>query len=261
MAGRKGSKKESTARAYVGTSGWSYAHWRGLFYPRGMKQGAWLGHYARHLGSVEINASFYRLLDSEMIARWIEATPPDFRFAVKAWRTITHFKRLSSCEEELATFFERAAPFGNRLGVVLFQLSPGLERDDKRLKRFLAELPGKYRYAFEFRHPSWHAAETYRLLERHDTSFVSFELAKLTAPRQVTASFVYVRLHGHKARYRGAYSDSALADWADWLSGRMAEGRDVYCYFDNTDEADHAVRNALTLDGFLRERTATARNR
>ena len=242
---------------WIGTSGWSYAHWRGLVFPARLKQREWLPYYAEHLlRSVEINASFYRLPGETMMRGWAERTPTDFLFAVKAWRAITHYRRLGDCRDLLATCLARVDLLQDKGGPVLFQLPPRFPADPERLGAFLDLLPADRRFAFEFRDPSWHVAAVYDLLLRHNAAFCSFELAALTAPRVVTADFVYVRLHGREARYCGAYGDAALADWADWLGEQMHDGKGVYVYFDNTDVADHAVRDAVRLDAMLKERAA-----
>ncbi len=241
----------AAAQLYVGTSGWSYANWRGPFYPPALSQREWLAYYARHLSSVELNASFYRLPDAARIAAWCARTPPGFLFAVKAWRAITHHRRLGDTAELVRSFFDRIRAFGDRLGPVLFQLPPRFPADPARLGAFLDRLPGDCRYAFEFRDPSWHREEVYALLAAHGAAFCPFDLAGLTAPRVVTADFVYVRLHGHERRYRGAYGAQQLADWAAWLADQRARGRDLYVYFDNTDEAAHAVHDALRLRAML----------
>lgn len=240
-------------RHWIGTSGWSYANWRGAFYPRGLKQGDWIGFYATQLHSVEVNATFYRLPSETMLKGWVEKTPEDFLFAVKAWRAISHYKRLQDCEESLKIFLARLWPLKPKCGPILFQLPPRFACDTDRLAEFLALLPSERRFAFEFRDPSWHNEEVYALLARHNAAFCQFQLAALRSPRVATADFVYVRLHGPKARYRGGYSAQALRGWRDWLRGQMAEGRDAYVYFDNTGSEDHAVRDALHLERLLRD--------
>ena len=240
---------------WVGTSGWSYATWRGDFYPRGLKQGEWIRFYAAHLRSVEVNATFYRLPPEKMLRGWAEKTPDDFLFAVKAWRVISHYKRLRDCEESLKVFLDRLWPLGSKCGPILFQLPPNFPRDLERLAAFLAFLPRDRRFAFEFRDPSWHDEQVYALLNRHNAAFCQFQLASLRSPRVVTNDFVYLRLHGPKERYRGAYTPRALRGWRDWLCAQMLEGRDVYVYFDNTDSEDHAVRNASQMDQLLRAGT------
>jgi len=239
------------ARYWIGTSGWSYANWRGPFYPPGSEARDWLAFYAQHLRSVEINTTFYRLPRPAMLAAWHANTPPSFLFAIKAWRVITHFRRLRECDAALASFLGATAPLAEKAGPVLFQLPPRFARDAARLSDFLAQLPRGRRFTFEFRDPSWHDDSVYDVLAEHNAAFCPFELAALAAPRVVTADFIYLRLHGRTARYRGAYTQAALADWAAWLSENMAAGRDVYVFFDNTDEADHAVRDALRLERLL----------
>lgn len=243
------------ARYWVGTSGWSYANWQGPFYPPGLKRTDWLAHYAGQFRSVEINNSFYHLPRDAMLAGWVERTPEDFVFAVKAWRAITHYRHLRDCAEPLAVFLERIGALGGKCGPVLFQLPPRWHVDLDRLSDFLALLPADRRFAMEFRDPSWHVEPVYDMLRSRNVAFCPFELADLTAPRVVTADFTYVRLHGRQARYRGAYAGAALADWSAWLTGNLAEGRDAYVYFDNTDEADHAVRDACRLADRLAEAT------
>jgi uncharacterized protein YecE (DUF72 family) len=243
------------ARTWIGTSGWSYTNWRGPFYPPGTKPREWLAFYAQHLRSVEINTTFYRLPAAAMLAGWHARTPAGFLFAIKAWRAITHFKRLHACEAALASFFGAIAPLAEKAGPVLFQLPPRFARDTARLSDFLALLPRGRRFAFEFRDPSWHDDAVYHVLAAHNVAFCPFELAALVAPRVVTADFIYVRLHGRKARYRGAYPQAALADWAAWLGTNIAAGRDAYVFFDNTDQADHAVRDALRLERLLGDGT------
>jgi uncharacterized protein YecE (DUF72 family) len=235
---------------WVGTSGWTYRNWRGPFYPEDLKQADWLPYYAEHLASLELNASFYRLPPESLIKRLVEGTPKDFLVAIKGSRLISHAKRLLDCEQALKIFFGRIALFRGRAGPVLFQLPPRFPADPARLEAFLALLPKKRRFAFEFRDPSWHQDEIYALLRAQNAAFVLFELAKLSAPRVLTADFTYVRLHGRR-KYKSAYSEAQLADWAAWLRAQMAEGRDVYAYFDNTDEADHAPRNAMRLNEML----------
>lgn len=231
----------------IGTSGWAYGNWRGPFYPPKLRQGEWLAYYARQLAAVEVNASFYRLPRESLVRSWLARTPDDFRFALKAWRALTHYRRLADCGDLLPQFFAIADLFGSKLGPILFQLPPRFPCDPDRLSAFLAQLPSGYRYTFEFRDPSWHEERVYAILRAHRAAFCPFDLAGLTAPRVATADFVYVRLHGHTRRYRGAYPEPVLRDWADWLRQCLAEQRDVWVFFDNTDEEAHAVQDALRL--------------
>jgi len=242
----------------VGTSGWSYPNWRGLFYPPGLKPADWLGFYARQFATVELNASFYRLPTPAMVERWAAVTPPGFLFAVKAWRIITHEKRLEDCQETWAQFLARIEPLGGKLGPILFQLPPRFPADPARLARFLALLPSGHRYAFEFRDPSWWQDEVYALLEGRGAAFVCFDLAGLRSPRLTTGPLAYLRLHGFERRYRGGYPAAALTDWAGWLAAERAAEREVLAYLDNTMDADDALRDAGTIAVLLDDPVAAS---
>ncbi|MGD9508713.1 MAG: DUF72 domain-containing protein [Geminicoccaceae bacterium] len=235
----------------VGTSGWSYPNWRGPFYPREARAADWLACYARQFPTVELNTSFYRLPAPAMIERWSRLTPPGFLFAVKAWRAITHERRLVDCREPLAQLLARIAPLGGKAGPILFQLPPRFPADPALLGRFLAGLPPGHRYAFEFRDPSWWCEEVYALLAGSGAAFVCFDLAGLRPPRIATGPLAYLRLHGFERRYRDAYPEAVLLDWARWLAAEQAGGREVMAYLDNTMTADDAVRDARRLAELL----------
>ena len=232
-------------KIHVGTSGWHYAHWVGPFYPPETRPAAFLEHYARHFGSVEINATFYRLPKPATLVAWRDCTPPGFLFACKASRFITHMMKLKE-PARTALFFDTIAALGDKLGPVLFQLPPRWRLDIERLCAFLDALPAGLRYAFEFREESWFAPAVYRLLERHGAALCAYDLDRRRSPVRVTAPFVYVRLHGPDGPYRGRYSGQALSGWARRLLGWRERGLDSYCYFDN-DEAGHAAQDALRL--------------
>ena len=147
----------AAGKCYVGTSGWSYAHWaKGRFYPKGMKPGQWLQFFAEHFGTVEINSSFYRIPKADYIKRWREVTGGRFRFAVKLWRRITHERRLANCERELGDFFTVVGALGPKRGPLLVQLPPLMRKDVDRLDAFLAKLKKatgrtRWKIAVEFR--------------------------------------------------------------------------------------------------------------
>lgn len=235
----------------IGTSGWSYPAWRGSFYPKGLAAGRWLAHYAARFDAVELNASFYRLPKREQVARWAELTPPEFRFAVKAWRGLTHLHRLEPLPDLVEAFLARIEPLGDKLGPVLFQCPPRFPADPARLRAFLAILPAGLRSAFEFRDPSWHDEEVASILDRYGAAFVTFELAGLSSPRRVTGGLLYLRLHGHSRRYAGRYGPELLADWARWIEQERARGAEAWVFFDNTDLEAAAVEDAATLRSLL----------
>lgn len=140
-----------TPAILIGTSGWSYDHWTGPFYPPDLPAGAHLGHYAQRLRSVKINHSFYRLPCADTLRHWRDSVPPDFVFTVKASRYITHMKKLAGPRDSISRFLGQIAVLGDRLGPLLFQLPSRRHCDAARLAAFLDALPDDYRYAFEFR--------------------------------------------------------------------------------------------------------------
>jgi uncharacterized protein YecE (DUF72 family) len=232
----------------IGCSGWSYQHWRGSVYPASAREARWLELYAEWFDTVEVNATFYRLPERKTVARWAEATPPGFCFAVKTSRYLTHVKRLKDLRPGLERFLERIEPLreARKLGPLLWQLPPRFRRDDERLADALEALPPG-RHAFEFRDDSWFADEIYDLLGDHDAALVVADRAPRDAsPWVETAGWSYLRFHNGRAR-RGAYGRDALRTWAK----RVEEARgDVYAYFNN-DWEGFAVANARTLRRIL----------
>ena len=181
---------------------------------------------------------------------WRESVPPGFIFAVKGSRYITHMKKLQDPEKTLTLLMERVPLLGDRLGPILFQLPPHWGFDGERLRHFLEALPRGYRFALEFRDPSWINDAASRLLQKHGAALCMYDFAGRASPREVTGDFVYIRLHGPGGAYQGSYSREALAGWAEDIAAWAAEGKEVYCYFDN-DEAGYAARNALELKDML----------
>lgn len=239
------------ATAHIGTSGWNYPHWKGRFYPEGLGASKWLGHYAGRFATVEINRSFYRLPTLENFTSWAAQVPEGFTFAVKATRFTTHIKRLKDAPQTVANLLSAARGLGERLGPILFQLPPTMSYDAARLQGLLHYLgaqdlvPG-LRVALEVRHESWLRPECFRQLERAGVSLCLADLASLRVEGPLTAPFVYVRRHGPGGRYGGDYPEEWLAADAGLVRGWLAEGRDVYVYFNN-DERAYAVFNALRL--------------
>jgi uncharacterized protein YecE (DUF72 family) len=238
-------------RCFIGTSGWSYKHWRGRFYPAGMSKGVeQLCFYAERFDTVEVNGTFYRLIEVGTFCRWREETPPGFIFACKGSRYLTHMKRLKDPEQGALRFFERVEALADKLGPVVFQLPGRFKPDRDRLAQFLDALPARHRYAFEFRDPAWFEPEIRELLARRKVALCLYELAGQEAPLEITADFVYIRLHGPDGPYQGSYGDQALRTWAKRIGAWVGDGLDVYCYFDNDDRA-FAPKNALRLKELL----------
>ncbi|AKS19673.1 DUF72 domain-containing protein [Xanthomonas campestris pv. campestris] len=278
----------------IGISGWRYARWRGTFYPTGLAQRRELAYAGRCFPSVEINGSFYSLQRPESYQSWHDETPDDFVFAVKGPRFVTHMKRLRDCEQALANFFASGVlRLGPKLGPILWQLPPSLRFDDAVLDAFLTSLPrdteaalalarkrdttlmhGRtalsidrkrpLRHALEMRHPSFCDPSCMKLLRKHKVGVVVADTAgKFPYLEDVTADFVYLRLHGDAQLYASGYSDHALDRWGERIAAWAAGGepsdaqrigpraskrarRDVYCYFDN-DMKVHAPFDARGL--------------
>jgi uncharacterized protein YecE (DUF72 family) len=236
----------STAKYYVGTSGWHYDHWRERFYPKELPKRRWLEFYTQRFSTVELNNSFYHLPSEKAFAGWRDSCPDNFVYAVKVSRLITHFKKLRNVAEPFQNFLDRARILGNALGPLLYQLPPNLRRDDSRLEDFLSTLPSDLSHVFEFRHGSWLTQGVFDLLRRYNVGFCVFDMPDFATPVEVTADFAYVRFHGASSLYGGSYSDEDLGDWANRLAGLGADTRAVYVFFNNDAEA-FAVANALTL--------------
>ncbi|HEY3375002.1 MAG TPA: DUF72 domain-containing protein [Candidatus Aquicultor sp.] len=238
------------AKLFIGTAGWSYKHWKEVFYSPDLPQTQWLAFYARHYSTVEINNSFYRLPTRETFARWYEETPPEFVFSVKASRYITHVKKLTGIEDAWHKFIENAQGLQEKLGPILFQFPANLHINSMKLHGFLEMLPGDRRYAFEFRHPSWFTGEIYALLEETGAALVIADSPNWPEVIKITAPFTFIRMHGGKALYGSNYTLDELRMWAEKIAGFLDRRLDVYVYFNN-DAFGYATINATQLTEFL----------
>jgi uncharacterized protein YecE (DUF72 family) len=207
-----------------GTSGFSYAEWKGNFYPDAIAAEDMLGHYAGRLNAVEINNTFYRMPRSEVLQRWADAVPPDFRFVLKASRRITHQQRLADSKDSIDYLWDKALTLGPRLGPILFQLPPNMKLDLERLADFLKTLPDKASAAFEFRHDSWLDDRAYSLLQEHGHALCLSDTESGPAEELIrTASWCYLRLR------RDGYSDGELRGWLERL--QQGEFERAYVFF------------------------------
>lgn len=281
-------------KVFIGVSGWRYEPWRGNFYPRGLAQSRELWHAARHFNSIELNGSFYSLQRPSSYATWAEQTPPGFVFAVKGGRFITHMLKLRNVEAAMGNFFASGLfALGEKLGPILWQFPPQMRFNPELFEAFFASLPKttaaaakvalqrdhrlkgrellepvhrqRLRHCVEVRHDSFVDPAFIALLRKYNVAWV---VADTPNPwplyEDVTADFVYMRLHGSTELYKSRYTPEQIADWAAridaWRHGRQPadarliskkapaqrEARDVYCYFDNTDKL-HAPDNAREL--------------
>jgi uncharacterized protein YecE (DUF72 family) len=215
-----------SSKIRIGTSGFSYKEWLGGFYPPKLAGARMLAYYAERLPTVEINYTFRGIVRRELLQKWAEATPPQFRFALKAPFRITHQARLKNVAKETAAFAGIAAAMGERLGPLLFQLPPDLECDVARLSGFLEPLDRGIRAAFEFRHRSWFVPEVFDALRDGRAALCIAETEDIPDPPVIaTAPFVYLRLR------REGYDHAALVEWARKLHELARSAEEIYVYF------------------------------
>lgn len=232
---------------FVGTSGWIYKEWAGVFYPKKLAKTGELAHYAKTFNTVEINATFYRLPQENMVKGWHERSPADFLFAVKGSRFITHIKRLKADRASIKKFFDRAKLLKEKCGPILWQLPPNFKLDPERLESFLKKLPKRYRHAVEFRHPSWYETDAaFNILRRHNSAHVSVSSLRMPMNLTVTTDFVYVRFHGLEGGPRHDYTTEELQPWASHCRKQVAQKNPIYAYFNN-DLNTRAPWNAETF--------------
>lgn len=239
------------AEIRIGTSGYSYKHWRGRYYPEDLKPSEWLRYYLKDFDTVELNNTFYHLPTEDAFDNWRKATPHDFLFAVKGSRFLTHMVKLKDAQRGLVNFMPRAERLRWKLGPVLWQLPPKWNVNVERLEEFLSLLPKKHRYTFELRNPTWMTDQVYDVLHKYNAAFCIYELAGYQSALEITADWTYVRLHGPtQFKYQGSYSDKQLAAWAKRIEEWSKKLKAIYVYFDNDDSA-FAVKNALKLKELL----------
>lgn len=230
-------------RVEVGTSGWSYDHWDGLFYPEELPRSRWFDHYGERFSVVEVNYSFYRLPSESVIASWRNKAPEGFKYAMKGSRYITHRLRLKDTGEPLVRFCARASGLGEHLGMILWQVPPDLERDVSLLEGFLADLPGDLCHAVEFRHPSWLSPDVYSMLQANQTTLVWVSSERMPHDFTTTADLVYARFHGLDGGYAHDYTREELDPWVAALRDR--EG---FAFFNNDAEARAPANTTLLRD-------------
>jgi uncharacterized protein YecE (DUF72 family) len=231
---------------HIGTSGWHYQHWKGHFYPADLPERDMLHYYINHFSCVEINNSFYQLPQEKTISKWYAEVPESFIFTVKGSRYITHMKKLKNSYKSSLQFLDRVNLLENKLGPILFQLPPRWKCNPERLNEFLETLPKEYRYAFEFRDPSWFNEEIYKILKIHSAAFCIYDFNQRQSPKEITTDFVYLRLHGPSGPYEGSYSRKNLSRWIEHLCVWAKKRIKIYCFFDN-DQKGYAVQDAIKL--------------
>src|SRR5258707_4091811 len=233
------------AQLFAGTYGFAYLCWKPRFYPAKLPAKKFLEHYSHRLNAVEINYTFRRLAELSTLTAWVEATQPGFLFAPKANMRITHIQKLKDAADSTALFLKSIDPLrsARRLGPILFQLPPTLRCDLPLLAEFLSQLPDDLRYTFEFRHASWLAEPTYKLLGDCKVALRAAESEKLETPEVVTADFIYYRLR------KPEYSPEDRKQIAAGAQRMLADGKDVFLFFKHEDTPEGALHAEEILNG------------
>lgn len=244
-------REHSQATFFVGTSGWSYPDWRGRFYPADLPQKRWLEYYLTHFNAVEINATFYRKFTDQTYQKWYAHTPAEFRFVLKAPRTITHVKYLLDTDDEIREFDRSTDILAEKRGLILLQIAPQTPFDPIRLQRALSLFSSPPKVAVEFRHESWLTEEVYHLLQGFSAVLVNPDYPGHDLTDRLVSDVGYLRLHGRRRWYADDYTAADLAEIAG-IAERMVErgAREVYIFFNNTVNG-YAAHNAFALQAML----------
>lgn len=243
----------------IGTSGWVYGHWEGVFYPRKLKRKDKLKYFSQYFRTAEINYPFYHLSRPTTYRNWYDNTPKDFIFAVKVSRVITHLKKLKRVRKNWNIFLKNALNLKEKLGSFLFQFPPSFEASKetiKRLEKFSQIIHknsiknyrslARLRYAFEFRDNSWCNNKIYNLLKKYKITWVIADSPTFPRTEEITADFTYLRMHGSKKLFSSNYTKEELKNLAQKIKNWQKRDLDVYVYFNN-DAQGFAIQNARTL--------------
>lgn len=248
---------EREGQVFIGTSGWVYNDWEGMFYPPGISSEEKLKFFSQHFRTAEVNYSFYHVPKSSTYEKWYQNTPSDFIFAVKVSRFITHIKRVKGGREAWKKFLGNALFLKEKLGPMLFQLPPSFRHtaeNFKRLENFLQfistfklqTMQRKPRFAFEFRHQTMCAKEVYDLLKAYNVAWVISDSSRYPKAEVVTADFIYLRMHGPTVLFSSKYTAREMKVLGEKIDRWRIRGLDVYVYFNN-DVSGFAVENAREL--------------
>lgn len=241
----------------IGTSGWNYDDWRGRFYPKNLPQKKWLEFYSQYFSTVEINMTFYRWPKPSFFKSWYNRTPANFKFTLKAPRTITHVRKLNNVNRQVKDFYKLANLLKNKLACILWQLPPNFnpnEKNIKKLESFLKVLNKKYKNVIEFRNEEWWQEKYYQLLKKYNACFCIVSGIEMPKDVVVTADFAYFRFHG--INYSSCYTEKTIKNYANEikkLANRKSKNKikEIYAYFNNDSEA-YAIKNAKQLKEFLK---------
>jgi len=241
-------------KVHIGTSGWHYKDWRGVYYPKEVKIADWLNYYSREFRTTEINNSFYRMPSIDTVKDWTDSVPRDFKFCPKFSRYLTQMKKLKDPEEPFKRFFTTFEPMRKKLGPILLQLPPQFPYKEDRLVEVLELIRdqySEYKFAIEVRHDSWINKSYLDLLERYNVAFtISQQGVGWPYGEYLTARHVYLRFHGPEKLFASLYTEKMMETYAVKISSWMKAGHEVWVYFNN-DWYTYAVKNARMLKEYL----------
>jgi uncharacterized protein YecE (DUF72 family) len=244
-------------KIHIGTSGWSYKHWKDIFYPPKLKQDLWLPFYAGHFSTTEINGSFYKLPSIETVQKWTEKVPENFVFCPKMSRYLTHMKKLTDPDDTLQRFFTVFEPAQHMMGPILIQLPPVLKFNYDRaeyLYSLFSKTYGRNEFVMEVRHDTWLHDDSLTLMTKYDIGLViSQSGGEFVYSEMITASNIYVRFHGPRELYASSYTDEELKRFAVKFKKWKKEGNTVWAYFNN-DIHGHAIHDAKRLKDLINKK-------
>ncbi len=239
---------------HIGTSGWCFKDWVGVFYPKNLKTSDWLNFYAKHFFCIEINSSFYRLPKKETVQNWLTKVSKDFLFCVKMSRYLSHIKGLKEPEEPLERFFGIFEPMQKQMGPVLIQLPKTVKFDVAVTEHFYKLLREKYsdqRFAMELRHESWFTEESYRLMRDYNITFVISQSGEhFPYVEIITTKDIYFRFHGPGSLYDSKYTNNEMKKYSVLFKEWMQQGHELWIFFNN-DWYGYGIENGLVLEEYL----------
>jgi len=234
------------AKWWIGCSGFHYKGWRGVFYPEDLAVKDWFEYYCQFFNTVELNVTFYRFPRVPFLKSWYKRSPDEFRFAVKAPKAITHYKKFVGAHDFLSSFYEAVNKgLSHKLGCVLFQLPPNLVYSEQKLQQIIESLDPSFPNVIEFRHPSWWTDEVYNELEKNNISFCGISHPTLPEDIIINSPLVYYRFHGRVELYKTPYTNQFLNKVVRTIKGKR-KPKEVFCYFNNDIDVN-APRDAEKL--------------
>lgn len=248
---KQGKTKQDHPRYFIGTSGWTYDDWKGLFYPPTLPKTKWFEYYARQFNSVEINATFYRFFKDDTYQKWKQKAPPGFGYVLKAPQLITHRKNLLDVEDTIRSFYQSCLLLEDSFEMILLQVSPKMPYDPARLENALRQFPDPTQVAVEFRRAEWYRPETLGMLASLGVTVCNVDSPQHPITRLVTSTRAYLRMHGRRRWYADRYTPAELEEIAAAVNELTRKGAErVYIFFNNDFNAN-APENALALRQIL----------